>query len=158
AAFLDADADRLRADRLAEAMAAIDHGEDRGLAQNLNPLVGDHHPLALPAEVARHPRHAVAVVAREVGGGEGPADALALGRRAASLMEDIAHELAEGGGPDCHHRLNVSSPWRLPRVPFTINERERQVLAGACGRSDAGGPASAAFRRGRGGRRRTRPP
>ena len=65
----------------------------------LDRLIGDDDPVPLPLQIARHARHAVAVVAGQIGGDEVFANALALGRRASGFGEDIPHELAECGRP-----------------------------------------------------------
>ena len=86
-AFLDADGDGLRRHGLAEAVQAVDHRQHRRLGDHLHLAVGVHDAVALPLQVARHARDAVAVVAGQVGGDQVLADALRLCGRAPGLGE-----------------------------------------------------------------------
>ncbi len=117
-ALVDADLHGLRGDRLAEAVQAVDHRQHGSLGLDLDLLVGKDGAFLLVLQVARHPHHAVAVMAGEVGPDQVFADALALGRRAAGLGEDIAHEVRERARLDGHHRMEfLSRPGRVEAGP-----------------------------------------
>ena len=91
-ALVDADADRLRRHRLAEAVLAVDHGDHRRVDHDLDRDVGHDGAVLLLRGIARHAHHAVAVVAREVGAHQVAADAAALVLRAAGRGKDVRDE------------------------------------------------------------------
>ena len=116
-ALLDADADGLRRHRLAEAILAIDDGDYRRVDHDLDRDVGHHRAVLLLDGVARHPDHAVAVMAGEVGADEIAADPATLLRRASSRGKDVRDEGFEGLrlDGDGHIRTCRVRGWRRSR-------------------------------------------
>ena len=94
-ALVDADLHRQRRDGLAEAVLAVDHGQDRRIDDHLDLLVGEQHSLALHLHVARDARDPMAVVAGQVGGDQVAGDALGLGTGAPGGNEDVGGELLQ---------------------------------------------------------------
>ena len=129
-ALLDADGDGLRRHGLAETMQAIDHRQHRRLVDHLHLAVGVHDAVALPLQVARHARDAVAVVTGQIGGDQVLADALRLRGRAPGLGEGIAHQLGKRPRFDRHHlrRIPLPRPSVMPRPCGSLEQHRAQVM------------------------------
>ena len=80
-AFLDADHDRLRSDRLAEAELPVDDGDDGRVRDDLDALVAHRLGFLEPAQIDGHADHAMAVVPGKIGADEIGGDACRLGTR-----------------------------------------------------------------------------
>ena len=94
-AFLDADRDRLRSHRLAEAELPVDDRDDRRVGDDLDALIAHGLAFLEPAQIDGHADHAVAVVACEIGADEISGDACRLGARRARRRKDFRNEVAK---------------------------------------------------------------
>ena len=92
-ALLDADPHRERRHGLAIAELAIDHGERRRIDDNLGGLVGNDVARLLPADIDRHPDHAVAVMAGEIGCREIGRDAPGFLGRGFRMRKNLGDEI-----------------------------------------------------------------
>jgi len=92
-AFLDADPDRLRRHGLAIAEFAVDHRKRWRIDHDVDGLIGHHGTDLVPADIDRHPDHAVAVMAGEVGRGQIAGNAAGFLGRRAGLGKHLGHEI-----------------------------------------------------------------
>ena len=115
-ALLDADRHRLRRHGLAEAIEAVDHRQHRRLGHDLGRPVRVHHAVALPAQIARHARHAVAVVSCQIGRYQVLADAPGLRLGASRLCKNLAHQLGQRPRLDRHHFPRIPLPDLAPQA------------------------------------------
>ena len=148
-ALFDSELDRLRRDRLAESIAAVDHGQRRRVDEDRDLLVRDHAPFGFHLHIARDTDHAVAVVAGEVGRDQIFGDAAPLLGRAAGFDEDLGDELLEHARLQRDHRfrsvLRLQVWKRRSDQPFA----EHEGIAGKL-------PSKSTGRRRRGRARRLR--
>ena len=123
----DADVDRLRRDRLAEAVVAVDDGEGGRVDDAGQSLIGRQLALERPVDIARHADDAVAVVAGEIGADERGGNAARLLLAAADAGEDFGTNRSSRGrrcgvsrGPPGFRRRSrrlarrVALPYRVP--------------------------------------------
>ena len=90
--------------------------------------VGVHHAVALPLQIARHARDAVAVVAGQVGGDQILADALAPRRPSIRPWRRFAHKVGERPRLDRHHPEQFLSR----HVPSSRRRDLMHLKAGSC--------------------------
>jgi hypothetical protein len=107
-ALLDTDPDRLRRDGLPVTELAVDHRQRGCIDHDIDSLVGHDRAHLLPPDIDRHPDHAVAVMAGEVGGGEIRRDALGFLRRGFRMSEHVRNEVDEFLKLYCNHRDELS--------------------------------------------------
>ena len=110
----------IRADGLAEAEVAVDHGVGGALGDDGGLLPGADAPVAQPLHVAGDADDAVAVVPGQVGGGEVGGDAPGLPFVAAGGLEDggdVGPQRAErdGDGGQRHQPPIPAMPWAMAR-------------------------------------------
>ena len=131
--FFDADVDGERRDDLAEAIAAVEHGDDRRIDQALDRLVRHGVARAHPVDIARHADHAVAVMPGEIGVDQRGGDAARLLAPAADALENVGAEVGQRVGRNMYCHFRPSS------------ERRRDRRRGCARRSQgvAGSPPSA---------------
>ena len=141
--------------------ASIHHGQHRCLGQHFYRLIGDDDAVPLPLQVTRNARHAVAVVARQVGGDQVFADArlsaaehpdLAKISRtnslsAAALIVTIARPFLSLGLKGPFHHKRGSPPSHGPeRRAALISGGRRASQGSAARRSSSGGAGRGAPR------------
>jgi hypothetical protein len=114
-ALLDPDFDGLRRHGLTEAVLPVDDRKDWRFANDLDLPVGHEVAVGLPLQVPWNTDDAVTVMSGQVRADERFAEALALGLRAPSLDEDVAHKLAQLVSPDRDHAVS-SDPLHSPRA------------------------------------------
>ncbi len=116
--LFDADAHRLRPDRLAESVMAVEDGDGGRVDHGGDALAGLDPALLQPVHIARHAGDAVAVMAGEVRLGEVVADAPRLVGIAARLLENGGDERLQPISIDQSHGdppLSLRRSWRASR-------------------------------------------
>ena len=113
--FRDANVDGLRRDDLAEAVAAVEHGDDRRIDQARDRLIGHCVARAHPVDIARHAQHAVAVVPGEIGFDQRGGDGARLLGPAADALENFGAEVGQRAGRNmyCHLEIQKASRQNL---------------------------------------------
>ena len=113
--FRDANVDGLGRDDLAEAVAAVEHGDDRRIDQARDRLIGHGVARAHPVDIARHAQHAVAVVPGEIGVDQRGGDGARLFGPAADALENFGAEVGQRAGRNmyCHLEIQKASRQNL---------------------------------------------
>ncbi len=124
-AFFDAQLRGLLADCLAQAVAAVDHGDHVVLKIDANVLVSQHAAVFQPGDVRGNADHAVRVVPHQVGFGQIAAHPLRFGVVAAGRGEDGAGNPGELVVVDLHEMVSSSMRTNFCRVWQSLGTQPR---------------------------------